>query len=53
LLSHEANQTLQRPARLYIGTGEGRTGRLVLRGANLLAQRGGNIRAKGGRPPVR
>ena len=53
LLSHEANQTPQRPARLYIGTGEGRTGRLVLRGANLLAQRGGNIRAKGGRPPVR
>ena len=53
LLLHKADQAPQRPARLYIGTGEGRTGRLVLRGANLLAQRGGNIWAKGGRPPVR
>src|SRR5690348_14022513 len=47
LLSHEANQTPQRPARLYIGTGEGRTGRLAVCGANLLAKRGGNIGAKG------
>jgi hypothetical protein len=50
---HEANQTPQRPAWLYLGSGDRRTGRLALCGANLLAKRGGNIGAKGGRPPVR
>ena len=45
---HEANQTPQRPAWLYLGSGDWRTGRLALRGAKLLAKRGGNIRAKGG-----
>jgi len=53
LLPHEANQTPQRPARLYLSASNWRTGRLALRGANLLAQRGGDIGAKGGRPPVR
>jgi len=53
LLSHEANQTPQRPTWLYFGPSDRRTGRLVLRGADLLAKRGGDIRAKGGRPPLR
>src|SRR3954451_24401439 len=50
---HEASQTPQRPTRLYLRSGDGRTGRLVLRGANLLAKRGSNLRTKGGRPPLR
>src|SRR5947209_267764 len=50
---HEANQTPQRPTRLYLGSGDRRTGRLALCGANLFAKRGGDVRAKGGRPPVR
>ena len=50
---HEASQTPQRPAWRYIGSGDGRTGRLAFCGANLLAKRGGDIRAKGGRPPLR
>jgi hypothetical protein len=50
---HEANQTPQCPAWLYLGPGDRRTGGLALCGANLLAQRGGDVRAKGGRPPVR
>src|SRR3954451_12755490 len=45
---HEASQTPQRPAWLYIGSGNRRTGRLTLRGADLLAKRGGDVRAKGG-----
>jgi hypothetical protein len=53
LLLHEANQTPQRPAWLYIGSDDGRTGRLAFCGANLLAKRSGDVRAKGGRPPVR
>ena len=53
LLSHEANQAPQRPAWRYRGAGDRRTGRLALCGANLLAQRGGDIRTKGGRPPLR
>jgi hypothetical protein len=53
LLLHEANQTPQRPAWLYIGSDDGRTGRLAFGGAHLLAKCGGDIRAKGGRPPVR
>jgi len=50
---HEVNQTPQRPAWLYRRSSDWRTGRLVLRGADLLAKCGGNIWAKGGRPPVR
>ena len=53
LLLHKADQTPQRPAWLYIGFGDWRTGCLVLRGANLRAKRGGNIGTKGGRPPLR
>src|SRR5436309_2941275 len=50
---YEVNQTPQRPTWLYLGSGDGRTGRLVLRGANLLAKRGSDIGTKGGRPPLR
>src|SRR5947209_8594866 len=39
LCLHEANQTAQRPAWLYLGSGDRRTGRLTFRGANLLAKR--------------
>src|SRR5690242_8569293 len=53
LLLHKADQAPQRPARLYIGSGEWRTGRLAFRGAHLLAKCGSNLRTKGGRPPVR
>ena len=50
---HEANQAPQRPAWLYRGSGDWWTGRLAFCGANLRAKRGGNIGAKGGRPPLR
>ena len=50
---HEANQTPQRPAWLYLCPSDRKTGGLTLRGANLLAKRGSNLRTKGGRPPVR
>src|SRR5689334_22397327 len=50
---HKANQTPQRPAWLYLSAGDGRTGRLAFCGANLLAKCGGDIGAKGGRPPLR
>jgi len=50
---YEADQTPQRPAWLYLSSGNRRTGRLALRGTDLLAKRGGDVRAKGGRPPVR
>src|SRR4051812_15457824 len=50
---HEATQTPQRPAWLYIGSGNRRTGRLTLRGADLLAKRGGDLGTKGGPPPLR
>src|SRR4051812_12390079 len=50
---HEASQTPQRPAWLYRGSGDRRTGRLVLRGADLITKRGSDVGTKGGRPPVR
>src|SRR3954469_10079060 len=50
---HQASQTPQRPAWLYRGSGNRRTGGLTLRGANLLAKRGSNLGTKGGRPPLR
>jgi hypothetical protein len=53
LLLHKADQTPQRPARLYIGSGDRRSGRLAFGGANLLAKRCGNFWTKGGRPPLR
>jgi hypothetical protein len=45
---HEATQTPQRPAWLYRSAGGWRTGRLVLRGADLITECGGNVGAKGG-----
>ena len=53
LLLHKANETPQRPTRLYLRSGDGRAGCPMLRGTDLLAKRGGDIRTKGGRPPVR
>ena len=53
LCLHEANQAPQRPTRLYIGPLNRLAGGLTLRGANLLAKRGGDLRTKGGRPPLR
>src|SRR3954451_9482920 len=50
---HEASQTQQRPAWLYIGSGNRRTGLLTLLGADVLAKRGGDLGTKGGRPPLR
>src|SRR5512142_1586519 len=40
---HKASQTPQRPAWLYLGSGDWRTGRLVLCGANLLAKCGSDF----------
>src|SRR4051794_29937807 len=45
---HEANQTPQRPARLYLRPSDWWTGGLALCSTNLLAKRGGDVRAKGG-----
>src|SRR5690349_12516456 len=53
LRPHETNQTPQRPTWLYLGSSDRWTGRLAFCGANLLAKCGGNIGAKGGRPPLR
>ena len=49
---HEAHQAPQCPTRPYLGSGKRWARRPVLRGADLLVQRGGNVRAKGGRPPL-
>src|SRR3954470_18873899 len=50
---HEADQPLERPARLGAGAAYGRPGRLSLGGADRRTQRGLDLGAKGGRPPVR
>src|SRR4051794_32147580 len=52
-LAHPADQTAQRPARRRIGAsyGWGRGG--ALGGTDRLAKGGFDLRAKGGRPPVR
>ncbi len=50
---HEANQPLQRPAGFRVGAGHGRRGCFLLGCADLCAERGCDVRAKGGRPPVR
>src|SRR3954453_10172144 len=44
---HEASQTPQRPAWLYLRPSDWWTGRLTLRGADLLAKRGGDLGTKG------
>jgi hypothetical protein len=50
---HEANQTPQRPAWLYRCPNDRWAGSLVLRGTDLIAKCGGDVRTKWGRPPVR
>jgi len=49
----EADQPLQCLAWFRIGAGYGRRGCFLLGGADLCAERGCEVRAKGGRPPVR
>ena len=53
LLTHPANQTAQRPARRWIGSGYGRGCGGSLGGTDRLTKAGFDLRAKGGRPPVR
>ena len=53
LLTDPANQTAQRPARRWIGSGYGRGCGGALGGTDRLAKAGFDLRAKGGRPPVR
>ena len=50
---HEADQPLQRPAGFRVGAGDGWAGRVLLGCADLCAEGGCDVRAKGGRPPVR
>ena len=50
---HEADQPLQRPAGFRVGTGDGRRGCFLLGCPNFCAECGCDVRAKGGRPPVR
>ena len=50
---HKPDQPLERPARLRVGAGYGRPGRLALSSADRRTERGLDLRAKGGRPPVR
>lgn len=50
---HEADQALQRPAWFRVGAGDGWAGRVLLGRADLCAERGCDVRAKGGRPSVR
>ena len=52
-LAHPADQTAQRPARRWIGSGYGRGCGGALGGTDRLAKAGLDLRAKGGRPPVR
>ena len=52
-LAHPADQTPQGPARRRIGTGYRRSGGGSLGGTDRLAKTGLDLRAKGGRPPVR
>lgn len=50
---HEPRQAPQGPAWLRISPGYGWAGGLLLRGADGLTKGRGDLRAKGGRPPVR
>ena len=50
---HPADQPLERPARLRIGAGYRRPGCLSLSSADRRTERGLDLGAKGGRPPVR
>lgn len=49
---HEPGQAPQGPAWLRISPGYGWAGGMLLRGADGLAEGGGDVWAKGGRPPV-
>ena len=53
LLTYPADQTAQRPARRWIGSGYGRGCGGALGGTDGFAKGGFDLRAKGGRPPVR
>jgi hypothetical protein len=50
---HEADQPLQRPAWFRVDAGDRWAGRFLLGRADLCAERGCDVRAKGGRPPLR
>jgi len=50
---HQADQPPERPARLRVGAGYRRPGRLSLGGADRRTECGLDLGAKGGRPPVR
>ena len=52
-LAHPADQTAQRPAWRRIGAGYGRSCGGALGGTDCLAEAALDLRAKGGRPPVR
>ena len=52
-LAHPADQTAQRPARRWIGSGYRRGCGGALGGADRLAEAGLDFQTKGGRPPVR
>jgi hypothetical protein len=52
-LAHPANEAAQRPARRRVGSFSGWGGRRTLGGADGLTKRRCDLRAKGGRPPVR
>jgi hypothetical protein len=52
-LTHKQRQPLQGPARRWVGSFSGWGGRRTLGGADGLTKRRCDLRAKGGRPPVR
>src|SRR4051812_8662713 len=52
-LAPPADQAAQRPARRWIGSFSGWSGRRTLGGADGITKRRCDLRAKGGRPPVR
>jgi hypothetical protein len=52
-LAHKQPQPLQGPARRGVGSFSGWGGRRTLGGADRLTKRRCDLRAKGGRPPVR
>src|SRR3982750_1924747 len=52
-LAHRQHQPLQGPARRWVGSFSGWGGRRTLGGADGLTKRRCDLRAKGGRPPVR
>jgi hypothetical protein len=52
-LTHKQRQPLQGPARRWVGSFSGWGGGRTLGGADGLTKRRRDLRAKGGRPPVR